>query len=597
MAQPSQPEENTSPPIDLADRVARYRQEVERVVREVGEHPQFEMKRSCSLSNLSEKIEFVKDIQSIATSIIETEKYLVIGADEKTKTFCTVTNSDEFDDASIRQILEKYLSPIPLFHVFRLQSSDSCVFILFVIPRQPRRRILAKVTVAADDPKDLKPKLLLREGDLWTKGSSSGKRLAKSEDWDSIYEEVIEAEAEQRARVRTAHSIELAVAREKLRPYGHSSLPSVFTDDEFQALMEDVCASKDDARFKVVSERLRDDTVESWHSIDAYEGLFHTDLLASAGAGLPQAQRNVRNHIKNVLRPGVRWLTLAGIYTVKYGGPVAFLDTVSDLLSEVFETTHRLRTPREIVPQGQTSRSIEEHISHTVPALESLTALHLIGAYIAKRRRFEYLRSVFRGEAFSTGWQGQDWKKRPIAFWPLDMDIAHGEPAELRSWGGRLNFCSSRVRTDVAYRKLLGSETATIEALCQYEFCLELNSFIAMPNLSPETAAYVTQLYPHLNFVFHADLISFSLQPLSDLASGIFNEVKQAKPKLLKQILFDSTLAVQMTKPGADKIFGHFLDDLSRSHAQLYLAKHHFPPDSGWALDLANELKRLRENK
>ncbi len=64
----------------LPDRAARYREEVERVVREVGEHPLYELKRSCSFSLLKERIEFVKDIQSIATSRIETEKFLVIGA-------------------------------------------------------------------------------------------------------------------------------------------------------------------------------------------------------------------------------------------------------------------------------------------------------------------------------------------------------------------------------------------------------------------------------------------------------------------------------------------------------------------------------------
>src|SRR5258708_4742737 len=111
-------------PTNLAERVARYRQEVERVVREVGEHPQYEMKRSCSLQNLSEKLEFVKDIQSIATSRIETEKYLVIGAEEKARAFYPVSNPGDFDDSTVRQILGRYLNPVPLFQVFQLDSSD-----------------------------------------------------------------------------------------------------------------------------------------------------------------------------------------------------------------------------------------------------------------------------------------------------------------------------------------------------------------------------------------------------------------------------------------------------------------------------------------
>jgi hypothetical protein len=38
---------------------------------------------------------------------------------------------------------------------------------------------------------DTKPKLLLKEGDLWTKGASAGKRLARAEDWDVVYESVL----------------------------------------------------------------------------------------------------------------------------------------------------------------------------------------------------------------------------------------------------------------------------------------------------------------------------------------------------------------------------------------------------------------------
>ena len=135
---------------------------------------------------------------------------------------------------------------MPDFELFQMTSSDGCPFVLFVIPKQKRRRILAKVTV--EDSTDSKPKVLLREGDLWTKGASTGKRLAKPEDWDEIYEEVIETETERRTRQRTAHALELATAREKVRPsYGLSSLPSFFTDEEFQALMEDLCSGQDES--------------------------------------------------------------------------------------------------------------------------------------------------------------------------------------------------------------------------------------------------------------------------------------------------------------------------------------------------------------
>jgi hypothetical protein len=174
-------------------------------------------------------------------------------------------------------------------------------FHVFVIPKQKRRRILARVTV--EDVSEMKPKILLREGDLWTKGSSSAKRLAKPDDWDEIYEEVIQLEAERRARERTAHSLDLALAREKIRVgSGAAALPSYFADDEFQALMEELCASQNEAKFNLLLERLRDELIEAWEVVGAHE------------RGLPIVPEKIKEHIKNVFRPNMHWLTLAGLY-------------------------------------------------------------------------------------------------------------------------------------------------------------------------------------------------------------------------------------------------------------------------------------------
>src|SRR5580704_12472343 len=108
MPQPIEPKEPAS---TLPERIAKYKETVEKVVTEVGEHRDFEMKRTCSLQSLIDKMEFVKDVQSIATSRIDSEKYLVIGADEKQRTFHPVSNASEFDEANVRQVLEKYLHP------------------------------------------------------------------------------------------------------------------------------------------------------------------------------------------------------------------------------------------------------------------------------------------------------------------------------------------------------------------------------------------------------------------------------------------------------------------------------------------------------
>lgn len=595
MAHPDKPDKPDQAASNLPNRAARYRQEVEKVVREIGEHPLYELKRSCSLKVLKDRVEFVKDIQSIATSRIDIEKLLVIGADAGSKSFVPVQNLNEFDEAALRQLLEKYLNPVPEFELFQLTSSDGYPFVLVVIPKQKHRRILAKVTV--EDSADPKPKILIREGDLWTKGSSTGKRLAKPEDWDEIYEETIESEAERRTRQRTAHALDLAIAREKLRPVGGAfTLPSYFTDEEFQALMEDLCSTQNEAKFKVLLERLRDDLIEGWHNIDGYEGT--SPSVASTSNSMPLSKERIQEHIKNVFRPAMHWLTLAAVYVAKNSGPIPFLDAVADLLKEVFETSHRLSMLRMLVPYGATVSSVEDHVSHTVPALESLTSLHLIGAYVAKRNRFEYLRSLFRADVYRAAvlLPAEQKKKLLMAFWPLGM--GQGEPNELQFRAGRINFCVARVKTDSTYLKLFGSAVAATEALCQYEFCLELNSYMAFPGEGTnESAAYIAKTYPDMSFYFWPSLVAFSLEYIYGLASALFAEVKQSKPQLLKMILFDKALVGFIAKPGGDLAFLRFLEGLAGEQAGLFMEQRRFPPVLFWPKEIDSALKEFRQRK
>jgi hypothetical protein len=594
VAQSEHPETETHSTSSLPQRAAQYRQEIEKVVRDVGEHPLYELKRSCSFRNLEEKIEFVKDFQSIATSRIQTEKYLVVGADEASKTFRAVQNVNEFDEAAIRQLLEKYLHPVPDFELFQMTSSEGCPFVLFVIPKQKRRRILARVTV--EDSTNSKPKVLLREGDLWTKGASTGKRLAKPEDWDEIYEEVIETETERRTRQRTAHALEMATAREKVHPsYGQSPLPSFFTDEEFQALMENLCSAQDGARFNVLLERLRDDLVEGWHETGAYEE--SPASLTNPADSLVGLKEKVRENIKNVFRPAMHWLTLAGIYVVKNSGPVAFLDAIADLLKEVFDTSHQLVMARSLTPYGATSPSADEHLSHTVPALESLVSLHLIGAYLTKRKRFQYLRSLFRPDVYRAGQRlSEQVSKTLMAFWPLGSGC--GEPDELRFRAGRINHCAKRIETDLSYLHLFGSVTAAIGSLCQYELVLEFNSHVAIPSDdTQESSAYVAKMYPEMYFNFWPSLIAFPLEPIHGLASTLFSEIKKAKPELLKLIFFDSALVGFLTRPGSDMVFARFLSGLASDQAHLYMEMRRLPPMQFWPKELDAAMKESRKNK
>ncbi|MGB9485836.1 MAG: hypothetical protein WCD04_06975 [Terriglobia bacterium] len=572
---------------------------VEKVVQKVGEHPQCELKRSSRLDTIAQKIEFVKDIQSIATSRIETEKYLVIGVDEASRSFCAVANLDDFDDTRIRQLLGKYLTPVPEFELFRLKSSDGADFVLFVVRKQPIRRILAKCTVV-DDKSDPPQKLLLREGDLWTKGSSSGKRLATAEDWDEIYEEVIEREAEKRASRRTVHLMDRVVAQERLRASsGVISMPSFTTDEEFGALVEHLCSSGDKDRFKLLLERLRDDLVEAWHAVGAYEN--RHELINSRETLLPFIEK-LADHKKNVFMPAMRRLASAGILVVKNGGPVRFLEQVLDLLKEVFESSHQLSMMQTAFDMENVFRQYQQgspamasqHLSHTVPALESLISLHLIGGYIFKRNRYEYVSTLFRADVYQAGPRIGDQAKRTLmCFWPLFA--GRGEPEQLNHVAGRINLCADRVSADQTFLRLFGSQRVAIDALCQYEFCLELNSYLSVSrDVSPATVGFVADHFPNIAFSFWPSLIAFPFRPIMPLALKVYREILARQSEFLKLLVFDPRMASVFTSnPGGRAVYGRFLKGLVSEQQNLFLQQHRFPPMDDWP----KELKELMISK
>src|ERR1017187_691445 len=577
---------NDSVDNSLSERTSRYRQEVEKVVREVGEHPLYELKRSCDLRELEDKIEFIKDIQSICTSKIDSERYLVIGADAKARSFVEIDNLADFDDARVRQQLEKYLQPAPQFEVFVLQSSDGVKFVLFVFPRQRTRRIVAKVSV--DHPTEKTQKMLIRKGDLWIKGDSTAKRLAAAEDWDDIYGDAIELETERRTRQRTAHFLERVAAQERLRStQGIPWVPSSTTDEEFRTLIENICISRDRSRFVILLEALRDDLVEGWHSIDA----FGPEDLAAIQSSFTKRVEQVRDHKTNVFLPAMQKLTSAAIYVIKNGGPTELIEMVVQLLEEVYQTTDRLPSLRWLGPRGLLPSTSVEHLSHTIPALETLISLHLIGAYAAKRTRLLYLTPILRTIVREAGREPSRDLTMPLAFWPLSR--GWGEPQGLKIRGGRINLCAERVQTDPAFLKLFGAKAAATEALCAYELLLELNSFLAVDSKNtPGSVAFMKKQHPTVTFTFGPDLIAFPLESLSFLSLKLLGAMNRHDQEFLKPVLFDPNLAAFLTAD-AGATFAKLLRGLDRARDELQMYLRIFSFGTPWPEEISNAINSL----
>jgi hypothetical protein len=91
----------------LPERFDSYAKTVEGIVLRGIEHPACELKRSVTLSkvDLTDRLDFVKLVQGLANSHVDTECLIVIGADQKEKRFFEVANALDFDPAKLSSIL------------------------------------------------------------------------------------------------------------------------------------------------------------------------------------------------------------------------------------------------------------------------------------------------------------------------------------------------------------------------------------------------------------------------------------------------------------------------------------------------------------
>jgi tetratricopeptide (TPR) repeat protein len=167
----------------LSQRVQRYRREVQALVRQGIEHPQYELKREISIGRdkLGQRLEFVKQVQGMANSHLCEERFLVIGADQKKRDFVPVSNVAEFDPARVSELLNKYLQPPPSLEVFNsLQNDEGCPFVLIVLSSVQPRPIAVKTEGAYEG------KVQLREGDVWIK-TDTRLHLATPDDLAQMY--------------------------------------------------------------------------------------------------------------------------------------------------------------------------------------------------------------------------------------------------------------------------------------------------------------------------------------------------------------------------------------------------------------------------
>lgn len=548
----------------------------------VSEHPECELKREWRRDTHYHKAEFVKDFQSIANSSIpmEREKYLVVGADETTRTIIGCNHAD-YDKAGIRQLLETYLDPVPEFEVLRLTSSAGQDFVIIRIPHQPNRPFITKAAIRDNN------KTYLEQGEIWIKPGgentgSTGKRRAwtRSEVINLID---IEPRIQQAVAARLEQLIPQIRFEERMRLQGNTfSSISAFTatDEEFDSYVEQLLSENRETQFNILIEKMRDRTVSVWDSQgDHSERITPEDILRIK---------------ETVFLPAMRRLAHLGLLLIKFSGPLAWFNQIADLLVEIFNASRPLRRRLLEVPSELEVNSLAEHASYTVPAYESLIAAYLMAGYeLNRRNNSTYFATLFpRRVKYIMGAYDEEYEAFYL-FWP----VTH-------RWGGpnrqRDLLVLERYGKGDRIEAIIGGKEAMRFAVLQFDCLVEFHSFMSVSgreNGEPETVAYFDQTYPNVATNFHPNFTHENLQIVMPLVEKLWSALQTDGEK--NYWLLDSGLAKVIAGIDVERrkrMLARFLISAEQEHRAWTWATQRIPSRTFWRPnDLAELVKSQRQ--
>ncbi len=339
------------------------------------ESPVCELTRKCSLASADKKsqVDLAKTIQGLANALPPLERIYVVGADQREKKFYSLDNQREFDSANMRQVLAKYIEPVPKFESHLLETDDQAAFVAVVINSEQPRPVVARVDVHDSSGKTY----LLQKGDIWIKKHTSLSK-ASLQDIVEMIETQIRAEAEHRAQQRFGDLRDGLEASIRLQSSTQRRIPSedlVFgRDAEYQSYIEQLLADQDELRFRMLLTTLSDLLIEKWHTIGAYD--------IGAAYKIPSFEEDLTAHLQNIFQPAARRLVYAGLLLIKHDLYPNWFDRLANLLVPAFAACERLvaiRRPGIPLGAGRTA------------ALEILMSARVLASYAIRSEKYTYV--------------------------------------------------------------------------------------------------------------------------------------------------------------------------------------------------------------
>jgi hypothetical protein len=473
-----------------------------------------------------DRLDFIKLLQGIGNAEIAGERCVVIGADPKEKKFYPVTNVAELDAAKLSQVLNAYIDPAPRVEVFALETDDGVPFVLLVIEANPQRPILITKQGHTEAGK-----VRLEPGKVWIKKNTGLVRATRA-DLDLMYSVRIEEEAEDRARKRLRHLLEISPTPQPSQASTSRAPISallVGPKNDLRSFADDLIAAGDLRRFRMLLELARGPLIDGWDNLSVRGGTSPADITQFAAG--------VSGFFRDEFLPSVQSVVELGLLIIKYEADESWFTGVIDVLVDAFDASKGLNWLKSghVIQQPDSLRWWR-------PALEIYAAIRTVAIYAIARKRLSFLGSILPRTVTPISIDDRSASKTPIVFWPfLGLQFEAGELD-----GGRAPFFWKE-RVASAWGKYFGTVTKFLESSSQLELLLEFNSYLATNTLNDtKLKQWLALNVEDISFFYFPDLYGQDLQATVPMAERIYDILSSSDPRFPRHLAVDVRIFDQL---------------------------------------------------
>jgi hypothetical protein len=275
---------------------------------------------------------------------------------------------------------------------------------------------------------------------------------------------------------------------------------------------------------------------------------------------------------------------------------------VSYCLEQIFKVSNKLGNLSVFasVEKGKSSKSIDDHLSHTVPALEALLSTYLIAAYaVARDYDFHAIQTFFPrvvNVAVGPRERNESYKK-PLLFWPIEF--GWGYPDEIRS-----NLVVQRYEKSERISSLFGGSEGIKSRVLQLDCYVEWNSFLCVIQpLPPQIDEYLREHCEYCkgtSFDYYPHFTYEHFKHVAPIIGTLWNLAGSGSLNYLSGFALDTNIAQHLVNMGPDKrkeLFASFVLHAQHERAQYCLQNRRLSESFSWTENLDEAVKAARKRR